>query len=92
MTLRVNEARSSASAKRLAIRSSAANGTGFSRQTYHDMERFGLTAQVVIRLLAKVADAYKLDRRTRRTFRPLGAIAYDDRILRWYSEASEVSI
>ncbi len=61
--------------------------------TYHDIkERFGLTAQVVIRLLAKVADAYKLDKRTRRTFKPLGAIAYDDRILRWYSEANEVSI
>jgi putative transposase len=46
-------------------------------------ERFDLTAQVVIRLLAKVADAYRLDKRTKRTFRPLGAIAYDDRILRW---------
>lgn len=59
--------------------------------TYHDIkERFGLTAQVVIRLLAKVADAYKLDKRTQRTFRPLGAIIYDDRILRWYDD--EVSI
>jgi putative transposase len=60
--------------------------------TYHDIkERFGLTAQVVIRLLAKVADAYKRDKRTtKRTFRPLGAIAYDDRILRWYDD--EVSI
>ncbi len=59
--------------------------------TYYNLkDRFGLTAQVVIRLLAKVADAYKLDKRTQRTFRPLGAIAYDNRILRWY--AAEVSI
>jgi len=59
--------------------------------TYHGLkEHFGLTAQVVIRLLAKVADAYKLDKRTQRTFRPLGAIAFDDRILRWYD--SQVSI
>ncbi len=62
--------------------------------TYRDIkERFGLTAQVVIRLLAKVADAYKLDGAkpsTQRKFRPLGAIAYDDRILRWYQ--SSVSI
>jgi IS605 OrfB family transposase len=59
--------------------------------TYHDIKaRFGLSAQVVIRLLAKVADAYKLDRRTERTFKPLGAIAYDDRILHWYED--EVSI
>ena len=60
--------------------------------TYHDIKhRFGLTAQVVIRLLAKVADAYKPDRKRKRTFRPLGAIAYDDRILRWY-DSEEVSI
>ena len=59
--------------------------------TYHPIkERFGLTAQIVIRLLAKVADAYKLDKRRKRAFRPLGAIAYDDRILRWYED--EVSI
>ncbi len=61
------------------------------QKTYHEVkEGFSLTAQVVVRLLAKVADAYTLDKRTRRTFRPLGAIAYDDRILRWYD--SEVSI
>lgn len=53
-------------------------------------ERFSLSAQVVIRLLAKVADAYKLDKRKRRKFRPLGAVAYDDRILRWKDD--EVSI
>ncbi len=45
---------------------------------------------MVIRAIAKVADAYKLDKRSKRTFKPLGAIAYDDRILRWYDE--EVSI
>jgi IS605 OrfB family transposase len=45
---------------------------------------------VVVRAISKVADAYKLDRQRRRAFRPLGAIAYDSRILRWY--ASEVSI
>jgi IS605 OrfB family transposase len=55
-------------------------------------ERFGLTAQIVVRLLAKVADAYKLDHKTQRTFKTNGAIAYDDRILRWYTEKSAVSI
>jgi IS605 OrfB family transposase len=51
---------------------------------YHDIRgRFDLTAQVVIRLLAKVADAYKLDRERQRRFRPQGSIAYDDRILRY---------
>ena len=52
--------------------------------TYHAIRAdFGLTAQVVVRLLAKVADAYKLDRLRPRTFRPRGSIAYDARILRY---------
>lgn len=46
----------------------------------------GLTAQVVVRCIGKTADAYKLDKRTQRTFRPTGAIAFDDRILNWYVE------
>ena len=42
-----------------------------------------LSAQMVVRCLAKVADAYKLDRKRFRKFRPLGSIAYDSRILTW---------
>jgi IS605 OrfB family transposase len=58
---------------------------------YRDLrERFGLAAQATIRAIAKVADAYKLDRKTQRVFRPRGAVAYDSRILRWYD--SSVSI
>lgn len=49
-------------------------------------ERFGLSAQVVVRLIAKVADAYKKDRKRERRFRKHGGIAYDDRILRYYSD------
>ena len=52
----------------------------------------GLTAQVVVRAIGKVADSYKLDKRTQRTFQPLGAVAYDDRILNWYVEREQVSI
>lgn len=60
---------------------------------YHDVKAtFSLTAQVVVRCIAKVADAYKLDRHVQRTFRPTGSIAFDDRILRWYVARSEVSI
>jgi putative transposase len=51
-----------------------------------------LTAQMVIRCYSKVADAYKLDKRTKRQFRKHGAIAYDDRILRWYTDKQFVSI
>jgi putative transposase len=56
------------------------------KMTYHAVRAdFGLTAQVVVRLLAKVADAYKLDKQRPRSFRPRGSIAYDARILRYGS-------
>ena len=89
---RTNEARDYASGVAWDM-GTYANKYRLQQLAYHDIkERFSPTAQVVIRLLAKVADAYKLDRRTKRTFRPYGAIAYDDRILRRYSGAKEVSI
>jgi len=55
-------------------------------------EQFGLSAQVAVRVIAKVADAYKLDCKTRRAFRPTGSIAYDDRILSWRLQDQTVSI
>jgi len=61
--------------------------------TYYPVrENFGLSAQVAVRLIAKVADAYKLDKRTKRTFKPHGSIAYDDRILTWKMERRIVSL
>jgi putative transposase len=61
--------------------------------SYHQVkDSFRLGAQVLIRCIAKVADAYKLDRNLQRTFRPLGAIAFDDRNLSWYSDKQAVSI
>jgi len=54
--------------------------------------QFDLSAQMTVRVIAKVADAYKLDKKTRRTFRPLGSVAYDSRILAWKIENCSVSI
>ncbi len=52
--------------------------------TYHAIrQNFNLSAQVVVRAIAKVADAYKLDQKTQRFFRETGSIAYDDRIIRF---------
>lgn len=59
---------------------------------YEAKEQFGLTAQVVVCCLAKVGDAYKLDKKQLRQFKKRSAIAYDDRILRWYADKGEVSI
>jgi IS605 OrfB family transposase len=53
---------------------------------------FNLPAQVAVRAISKVADAYKLDKRTQRQFRPHGSIAYDDRILTWRTEKQFVTI
>ncbi len=59
---------------------------------YTVRERYELSAQMTVRLLAKVADAYKLDRKRQRTFHPHGSIAYDKRILSWRLDAQTVSI
>lgn len=54
--------------------------------------KFGLAAQVVVRCISKVADAYKTGRKTKRTFQPFGGIAYDSRILSFNLEQFTVSI
>jgi IS605 OrfB family transposase len=55
-------------------------------------QQVGLSAQIVVRCIAKVAHAYKLDKHARRRFKPLGAIAFDDRILTWRTEKQFVNI
>jgi putative transposase len=55
-------------------------------------ESFGLAAQLTVRCIAKVADSYKLDKNVQRTYQPLGAVAYDDRILAIYPATNRVSI
>jgi len=76
-----------------ALRAQVFHRYGMQNLTYYEVrERFNLSAQMVIRCLAKVADAYRLERRTPRTFKPLGSIAYDDRILSWYTDRNEISI
>lgn len=62
-------------------------------RTYHNVRtKFGLSAQMTVRLISKVADAYKLDKKTQRTFKPLGSITYDDRIMSWKVEKQIVSL
>ena len=53
-------------------------------------EHFGLFSQVTVRAIAKVADAYKIDHDSRRTFRPRGAITYDCRILSWAQDSVSI--
>ena len=49
---------------------------------YRDLrEQFGLSSQMAVRVISKVVEAYKRDRARKPTFKPHGAIAYDQRIL-----------
>lgn len=51
---------------------------------YSDLrERFGLSSQMAVRAIAKACEAYKRDKNIRPTFRPDGAVQYDQRILSW---------
>src|SRR5690606_9840874 len=51
-------------------------------QVYYPLRStFKLSSQMVIRSITKVCDAYALDKKTKRKFKPLGAIAYDARIM-----------
>ena len=60
---------------------------------YHAVrETFGLAAQLAVRGIGNVADAYKLDRNTLRTFHSHGAVPYDDRMLSYNMAGSAVSI
>ena len=51
-------------------------------ETYHAYKStFKLSSQVLIRCIAKVADAYKLEKKVKREFNPFGSIGYDSRIM-----------
>jgi len=51
-----------------------------------------LAAQVIIRCIARVADAYQGNRQHPCHFAPRGAIAYDARLLHWYPAQGAVSL
>ena len=52
------------------------------KEIYHPFKsKYNLSAQMLVRAISKVADSYKVDKKVERTFRPLGGITYDSRIL-----------
>ena len=52
------------------------------KQVYYPIkESFSLSSQMIVRCISKVADSYKLDEKTKRSYKRLGSIAYDSRIL-----------
>ena len=61
-----------------------ANKVEIHKAVYYDTrKRFGLSSQLTVRAISKVAEAYKRDRSIKPEFRSDGAIVYDQRILTW---------
>jgi IS605 OrfB family transposase len=68
----------------VAFRERCANKVKLQQLAYYDTRaRFGLAAQLTIRAIGKVVEAYKRDKRVRPRFRPRGAVPYDRRIMSW---------
>jgi len=68
----------------VAFREHLANKIALQKIVYYDVrERFRLSSQMTVRAIAKVAEAYKRDKTIRPTFRPHGALTYDERIMSW---------
>ncbi len=61
-------------------------------QYYIIRQRFNLSAQVVVRVIAKVADAYKMGVNRKCVFVRHGAIPFDPRILSWKLDKKNISI
>lgn len=65
---------------------------GIQKELYYVIrEKYGLSAQMTVRAVGKVAESYKADRKTLHEFDPHGAIVYDQRILS-YKAADKISI
>ena len=50
---------------------------------YRIREQYGLSAQMTVRAIGKVVEAYKRDKNILCKFKPHGAMVYDERILSW---------
>jgi putative transposase len=58
------------------------NKIGIHKITYYQTrEKFDLSSQMVVRAIGKVAESYKIDKKSIHTFRDTGAMVYDERIL-----------
>jgi IS605 OrfB family transposase len=68
----------------VAFHERCANKVALQKLVYYEVrERFGLSAQMTIRAIGKVVDAYKRDRTRKPRFRAHGAVPYDERIMSW---------
>ena len=68
----------------IAFKMGTANKIELQKVVYYEVrDKFKLSAQLTIRAISKVSEAYKRDRTIKPEFNPNGAIVYDQRILSW---------
>jgi putative transposase len=88
---RVNEACSWLA--RMAFEAQSADKLALQRLHYRAMrDQFGLSAQHAVRAISKVCEVYKRDKSKLCTFKPLSAIAYDQRIYTFKNGLDRVSL
>jgi IS605 OrfB family transposase len=88
---RVNEACSWLAER--AFDAKSANKIALQRAHYRELRnRFGLSSQHAVRTISKVCEAYRRDRSKLCVFKPLGAIAYDQRIYTFKNGLDRVSL
>jgi putative transposase len=68
---------------RVAFENNTSSKVKIQKLCYYDIrEKFGLSAQMVVRAIGKVAESYKANgKETLHNFKETGAVVYDDRIL-----------
>lgn len=66
----------------LAFEKKIFNKVKLQQECYYEVrEKFVLSSQFVIRAISKVTESYKANKKTLHTFKPTGAIVYDQRLL-----------
>lgn len=88
---RVNEACSWLAVKAFELQS--ADKLKLQKLFYHEVRsRFGLSAQHTVRAISKVCEVYRRDKTKLCTFKPIGAIAYDQRLYTFKNGLDRVSL
>lgn len=89
--VRVNEACTWLAERAFALQS--ADKLKLQKLYYRELrETFGTSAQHTVRLISKVCEVYKRDRSKQPTFRPHGAIPYDERLYSFKNGLDRVSL
>jgi putative transposase len=88
---RVNEACSWLAEQ--AFKAQSADKISLQQAHYRELRaRFGLSSQHAVRTISKVCEVYRRDKSKRCTFKPFGAIAYDQRIYTFKNGLDRVSL